>query len=160
MNRRRAALLPAALIAVLAAALAPLVAAPALAAPPSLTLVGNATYVVDPDHAAVHVTVNLTAANHLKDTKTRLYYFDRAYLAVPPNTAAFKATGRGNPTVHVAAKKKDHTLLRIDFGARLGGGQTRGIALTFDIRDPGGAPTRTTRIGSSLVTFGAWGDAS
>ena len=106
--------------------------------------------------------MNLTAANHLTDTKTRLYYFDRAFLAVPPNTAGFKVSARiGGPTVHVAAKKADHTLLRIDFGQAARIRARRGAsALTFDIKDPGGAPTRTTRIGTSLVAFGAWAYAS
>ena len=126
-----------------------------------MTIVSNATYTVDPDHGVVHVAVNLTAANHLTDTKTRLYYFDKAFLAVPPNTAGFKVSARiGGPTVHVAATKADHTLLRIDFGSRLGSGQARGMALTFDIKDPGGVPTRTTRVGTSLVAFGAWAYAS
>src|SRR4029079_2336037 len=60
----------------------------------------------------------------------------------------------------VAAKKADHTLLRIDFGSRLGSGQARGMALTFDIKDPGAARPRTTRGGTSLVAFGAWAYAS
>ena len=160
MTGRRAALV-AVLFATLVAALAPAAAAPALAAGPGMTIVSNATYTVDPDHGVVHVAVNLTAANHLTDTKTRLYYFDKAFLAVPPNTAGFKVSARiGGPTVHVAAKTADHTLLRIDFGSRLGSGQARGMALTFDIKDPGGVPTRTTRVGTSLVAFGAWAYAS
>ena len=160
MTGRRAALV-AVLFATLVAALAPAAAAPALAAGPGMTIISNATYTVDPDHGVVHVAVNLTAANHLTDTKTRLYYFDKAFLAVPPNTAGFKVSARiGGPTVHVAAKKADHTLLRIDFGSRLGSGQARGMALTFDIKDPGGVPTRTTRVGTSLVAFGAWAYAS
>ena len=65
------------------------------------------------------MTVQLTAVNHLKDTKTRLYFFDRAYLAVPPNTANFRISARDTkPGVTVAASKGDHTLLRIDFGKR------------------------------------------
>jgi hypothetical protein len=160
MTRHRIALIGA-ILATLLASLAPAAAAPALAAAPTLTIVSNATYTVDPDKSAVHVAVNLTVANHLTDTKTRLYYFDKAYLAVPPNTAAFKVSSKtGKPTVHLAARKADHNLLRIDFGSRLGSGQTRGISLTFDIRDPGGIPTRTTRIGASLVAFGAWAYAS
>jgi len=160
MTGRRAAL-AAVLFATLIGAFAPAAAAPALAAGPGLTIVSNATYTVDPDHGVVHVAVNLTATNHLTDTKTRLYYFDKAFLAVPPNTAGFKVSARiGGPTVHVAVKKADHTLLRIDFGSRLGSGQARGMALTFDIKDPGGVPTRTTRVGTSLVAFGAWAYAS
>ncbi|MFL5774916.1 MAG: hypothetical protein ACJ76W_01450 [Chloroflexota bacterium] len=161
MRLRRAALVVA-LIASSVGVLAPSPAASAaLAAATGLTLVSNATYTVDPEHGAVHVSVALNAVNHLKDTKTRLYYFDRAFLAVPPNTTGFKIAARtGGPAVKVAAKKKDHTLLRIDFGKRLPAGSSRGMTLTFDIRDPGGAPTRTTRIGSSLVAFGAWAYAS
>jgi hypothetical protein len=160
MTGRRATLVVA-MVAALAGALAPATAAPARAAAPSLTIVSDATYVVDPDNAAVHVTVNLNAVNHLKDTKTRLYYFDRAYLAVPPNTSNFRISARDTkPAVAVAASKADHTLLRIDFGRRLPSGSSRGMTLTFDITDPGGEPTRTTRIGPSLVTFGAWAYAS
>jgi hypothetical protein len=159
MTRRRPALLAAVLVA-LVGALGPGVAAPALAASPGLTIVGDARYDVDPDHGAVHVSVKMTAVNHLSDTKTRLYYFDRAYLAVPPNTTGFRIVGAGGPKVRVAASKPDHTLLRIDFGARLGSKATRGLQLTFDIRDPGGEPMRDTRIGTSLVTFGAWAYAS
>src|SRR5262245_6175453 len=157
---RRATLLVA-LVAAFAGVLVPAAAAPARAAAPGLTIVSDATYVVDPDNAAVHVTVNLNAVNHLKDTKTRLYFFDRAYLAVPPNTSNFRISARDTkPTVTVAGAKADHTLLRIDFGKRLPAGSARGMALTFDITDPGGAPTRTTRIGRSLVTVGAWAYAS
>ncbi|HET9344117.1 MAG TPA: hypothetical protein VFO05_00330 [Candidatus Limnocylindrales bacterium] len=160
MTGRRATLVVA-LIAGIAGAVLPGTAGPARAAAPSLTIVSDATYVVDPDNAAVHVTVNLNAVNHLKDTKTRLYYFDRAYLAVPPNTSNFRISARDTkPTVTVAGSRADHTLLRIDFGRRLPSGSSRGMTLTFDITDPGGAPTRTTRIGPSLVTFGAWAFAS
>ena len=34
----------------------------------------------------VHVTVQLTATNHLKDTATRRYYCDRAALAADPDS--------------------------------------------------------------------------
>jgi hypothetical protein len=160
MTRRRLAL-TLALLASFAGVLAPTAATPALAAGSGMTIVSDATYVVDPDNAAVHVTVNMTAVNHLKDTKTRLYYFDRAFIAVPPNTSGFKISARNaSPAVRVAASKADHTLLRIDFGKRLPAGSSRGMTLTFDITDPGGEPTRTTRIGTSLVSFGAWAYAS
>ena len=160
MTGRRATLVVA-LLAAIAGALAPAAATPVRAAAPGLTIVSDATYVVDPDNAAVHVTVNLNAVNHLKDTKTRLYFFDRAYLAVPPNTSNFRISARDTkPSVAVAASKGDHTLLRIDFGKRLPAGSSRGMSLSFDITDPGGEPTRTTRIGPSLVTFGAWAYAS
>jgi hypothetical protein len=164
MTSRRSpkvALLIVALAASVAASLAPTMAPTAAAAAPSLTLTSDTRYDVDPENQRVHVTVALTAVNHLKDTKTRLYYFESAFLAVQPGATGFKITARtGSPKVRVVSAKADRTLLRIDFGGRLPAGSSRTFTLTFDIPDPGGAPTRETRIGASLVTFGAWAFAS
>jgi hypothetical protein len=136
----------------------PLTASPVAAAASDLTLTADARYAVDPPKHRVHVAVNLTVTNHRTDTKTHRYYFDRAFLAVQPGTTGFKVTSPGaTPAVRVAKKAATYTLLQIDFGKRLGAGQTRVLGLTFDIPDPGGAPTRTTRIGTSLVSFAAWG---
>ena len=133
-------------------------AAPPVAAASGLTTTADARYVVDPAKHAVHVTVALSATNHLKDTKTHRYYFDRAYMAVPPGTTGFRITSAGaKPHVTVTARRKTYNLLRIDFGKQLAAGATRTFSLAFDIPDPGGAPTRATRIGTSLVTFSAWG---
>jgi hypothetical protein len=162
MIARRAPIL--ALVALFVAALASfasVTAVPATAATPGLTITSDTRYVVDPAHKRVHVSVWLVAVNHLKDTKTREYYFDRAFLAVQPGTTGFKISARtGSPTVRVVSKRKDHNLIRIDFGKRLPAGATRTFSLTFDIPDPGGAPTRDVRIGASLVTFSAWAFAT
>jgi hypothetical protein len=159
MTRRVAPLLVA-LIAALAVSLAPPTAPAALAAP-DLTLTADTRYDVDPEAQRIHVTVALTAVNHLKDTKTRLYYFDRAFLAVQPGATDFKIAARtGSPSVRVQSAKADHTLLRIDFGRRLPAGSSRTFTLTFDIPDPGGSPTREVRVGASLVTFPAWAFAT
>ena len=137
-------------------------AAPATAAASSgLTMVADARYVVDPAKRRVHVAVSLAATNHRSDTRTHRYFFDRTFLAVQPNTTSFKIRSTGvKPTVRVERRTKTYTLLRIDFGKRLGAGASRTFKLTFDIADPGGAPTRTTRVGTSLVSFGAWGFGS
>ena len=159
MSRRILTVL--ALLAALTASLAPAAAPAALAAAPDLTLTSDTRYEVDPGNQLVHVTAVITAINHLKDTKTRLYYFDSAYLAVQPGTKNFKIAARtGSPKVRVASAKADRTLLRIDFGGRLPAGSSRTFTLTFDIPDPGGAPAREIRVGASLVTFGAWAFAS
>jgi hypothetical protein len=150
-----------ALVAALSASLAPTLAPPARAAAPDLTLTSDTRYDVDPENQQIHVTASITAVNHLKDTKTRLYYFDSAYLAVQPGATNFKIAARtGSPRVRVASAKADRTLLRIDFGGRLPAGSSRTFTLTFDIPDPGGAPAREVRVGASLVTFGAWAFAS
>ena len=149
------------LLAALAASLLPALAAPARAAAPNLTITSDTRYVVDPAKGRVHVTAALTAVNHLRDTKTRQFYFDHAFLAVQPRTTGYKiASSTGSPRVSVATRNKEHTLLRIDFGKRLSAGATRALTLTFDIVDKGGAPTREIRIGSSLVSFAAWAFAT
>ncbi|MEA2519394.1 MAG: hypothetical protein QOF49_1474, partial [Chloroflexota bacterium] len=156
--------------AVLAAALAgpsfgllpatlPGAAQPAAAATATgLTMTADARYDVDPAAHRVHVRVQLTAINHLKDTKTHRYFFDRAFLAVQPGTVNFKIASTGaKPRVGVQTKRSTYNLLRIDFGKQLAAGASQTLALTFDIPDAGGAPTRAIRIGTSLVSFGAWG---
>ncbi|HEY7132202.1 MAG TPA: hypothetical protein VH440_08110 [Candidatus Limnocylindrales bacterium] len=130
----------------------------AAAATAGLTTTADARYVVDPAAKKVHVTVALAATNHLKDTKTRRYFFDRSYLAVPPGTTGFRISSAGaSPRVSVTSRHKGYNLLRIDFGKQLAAGATRTFSIAFDIPDPGGAPTRATRIGTSLVSFSAWG---
>ena len=139
---------------------APLAAPSAAAATPTngLSMIADARYTVDPAKHRVHVAVGLTATNHRTDTKTHRYFFDRAFLAVQPGTTAFRITSAGiHPTVGVQSRTKTYTLLRIDFGKQLGAGGTRLFNLAFDITDPGGTATRTTRIGTTLVSFGAWG---
>lgn len=159
MRRGRAARLAAALA--FLAALVPAAAPAARAAPPDLTLTSETRYEVDPAAGQIHVSVELTAVNHLVDTRTRQYYFDRAFLAVQPGATNFAISARtGSPTVAVSAANPDHTLLRIDFGRRLPAGSSRTFSLTFDLVDPGGAATRETRIGESLVSFGAWSFAT
>jgi hypothetical protein len=130
----------------------------AVAATSGLTMNADARYVVDPEKHRVNVRVQLTATNHLHDTKTHRYFFDRAFLAVQPGTTNFKITSTGvKPRVSVQAKHTTYNLLQIDFGKQLAAGSSRTFMLTFDIPDPGGAPTRSLRIGTSLVSFGAWG---
>jgi hypothetical protein len=135
----------------------PLEAAP-VAAATGFTMPGDARYVVDPAKRRVHVSVVLTATNHRTDTKTRRFFYDRAFIAVQPATTGFKVTSSGaKPTVRVTKRTKTYTLLQITFGKQVAAGASRKLNLTFDLVDPGGSPTRATRIGESLVTFGAWG---
>ena len=138
-----------------------LAARPAAAASSGLTMTADARYVVDPAKRRVHVAVTLAATNHRTDTKTRRFFFDRAFLAVQPGTTAFKVASAGaKPAVRVTKRTSTYTLLRIDFGKQLAAGASRTFRLTFDLVDPGGAPTRATRIGTTLVSFGAWGFGS
>jgi hypothetical protein len=131
------------------------------AATPSLTLVTDATYTVQPADHKVAIRVAITATNHLHDTITKQYYFRTAYLAVLPKTSGFKlTTSGGSPSVSVSKRTATSTLLRLDLGSNLGSGATRQLTLTFDLKDPGGAPDRPIRISPSLVSFYTWAFAT
>ena len=132
------------------------------AAAPDLTIVSDARYEVLPEQRRIRVSLDLRLTNHLKDTVTRRYYFDRAFLAVLPNTSNFKFSweGSGTPEVHVSEKTADYTLLRLDLGQRLFAGKSATYQLRFDLVDPGGEPTRDVRVGETLVSFPVWSFAT
>lgn len=141
---------------------APAVAPEVRAAAPDLTIVSDAHYDVQPEQHRVRVSLTLVLTNHLKDTVTKRYYFDRAFLAVLPDTSDFKFSweGKGTPEVHVSKKTADYTLLRLDLGQRLFSGKSATYKLRFDLVDPGGEPTRDVRVGDSLVSFPVWAFAT
>jgi hypothetical protein len=132
------------------------------AAQPDLTIVSDARYDVQPDQHRVRVNLTLVLTNHLKDTVTKRYYFDRAFLAVLPDTSGYKLTwaGSGTPEVHVSRKTADYTVLRLDLGQRLFSGKSATYKLRFDLVDPGGEPTRDVRVGETLVSFPVWAFAT
>jgi hypothetical protein len=131
------------------------------AATPDLTLVGNARYLVQPEHSRVRVVIDLRATNHLQDSRVRRYYFDHAFLAVLPGTSAFRLTAdNASPSVGIRQRTRDYTLLQLNFGKRVYSGRSASFELRFDLRDPGGAPTRDVRVGRSLVSFPVWAFAS
>lgn len=135
--------------------------APVAAATPDLTMVTAATYDVLPDEGRVAVSVAVRATNHLKDTVTKQYFFKSGYLAVVPGASNVKLSGGpGTPTVSVASRQATYTLLRLNFGENLAAGATTELTLTFDIKDPGGAPDRVVRITPSIVTFFMWAFAT
>ena len=140
----------------------PAAASPVRAAAPDLTISSDARYDVQPAQQRVRVIVDLLLTNHLKDTVTRRYYFDKAFLAVLPNASGFKLIweGKGTPAVHVSKRTKDYTLVRLDLAQRLFSGKSARYRLVFYLVDPGGAPTRDVRVGDSLVSFPVWAFAT
>ena len=154
----------------LVVALAALVAGPASglsgstadgAGLPSLTVVGDARYRVEPDAARVRVTVGLTIRNRRGETVTRRSWYDRAYLAIQPSASGIRVSGAGgSPSVRVTRTAADHKLVEIRFGKRVYSNQTIALRLSFDLRDRGGAPGRFVRIGPGLVSFPVWAFAS
>ena len=132
------------------------------AAAPDLTIVTAARYDVQPAQKRVRVTVDLTLTNRLRDTRTKRYFFDHAFLAVLPGASNYRLTwgGKGQPRVRVARRNSSFTLLRLDLAQQLGSGRTAHYRLGFDLKDPGGKPTRDLRVGDTLASFPVWAFAS
>ena len=141
-------------------AAAPPAASDVRAATPDLTIVSNATYQVRPGDRLVRVTVDMTLRNNMRDTSTRRFYFDTAFLAVLPGTSSFKVSGPSGPSVRATRRNNDYTLLRINLGQRLFSKKTAKYKLTFDLKDQGGSSTRDVRVGDSLASFPVWAYAS
>src|SRR5688572_80964 len=90
------------------------------AATPDLTIVSAARYDVQPDKQRIRVTVDLTLHNRLKDTVTKRYYFDHAFLDVLPRASSLKlTTGGKSASVRVVRKNKSYTRLQLDLAGRL-----------------------------------------
>jgi hypothetical protein len=141
---------------------APVAVSEVRAATPDLTIVTNARYEVQPAQHRVRVTLDMVMTNHLRDTRTKRYYFDRAFLSVLPGTSGHKLSwsGAGTPHVKVSAKTATHSLLQLDLAARIYSGKSASYRLVFDLVDKGGAATRDIRIGDALVSFPVWAFAT
>ncbi len=128
------------------------------AATPDLTIVAAARYDVQPSKSRVRVTLDLTLTNRLRDTTTKRYFFDHAFLAVLPGSSGYRLSWEGNglPSVGVTRRTASFTLLRLNLAQDLGSGKSARYQLAFDLKDPGGTPTRDLRIGDTLVSFPVW----
>ncbi len=132
------------------------------AAAPDLTIVSDARYDVQPAAHRVHVTLDMVLTNHLRDTSTKRFYFDRAFISVLPDTSAFKLTwsGSGTPKATVSKKSATYTVVQLDLAAKLFSGKSASYRLAFDLVDPGGDASRDVRIGTSLASFPVWAFAT
>ena len=139
----------------------PTASAEVRAATPDLTIVSDARYDVQPAQSRVRVTVTLRLTNHLKDTATKRYYFDQAFLAVLPGATGIRLTGAGEPRrLGHRTERQRHDPPARRSAQRLFAGKSATYTLRFDLVDGGGEPTRDLRIGESLVSFPVWAFAS
>ena len=135
--------------------------APARAAEPTLTVVGATRYEAQPDDGRILVTADLTIRNHAVDTATTRYFYDQAFLAVPPEATSFVVTGGlGRSNWTISERKPTYTLLSLTFGGRLAAGASTKLRLTFALEDPGDPPDRELRVSRTLITFPVWALAS
>ena len=100
----------------------------------------------------------ITAVNHLKDTKTRLYYFDSAYLAVQPgddrtsrSPPGAAAPGSASPPPRPIRRSSGSTSAGAFRRARRGRSPSPSTSRTQAARRPG--RSASARASS---TFGAW----
>jgi hypothetical protein len=135
-------------------------AAEARAAATDLTVVADALYTVHPKDRRVAISASLTVTNRTRETRTRRFFFDHAFLAVQPGTTGFTLSGAPGATVRVVKRTKDSTLLRLGFGTRLYSGARRTYRLTFDLIGAGKGANPQTRVGTGLVTVPLWAYAS
>src|SRR4051794_19686967 len=138
--RRGAAALLATIVLILGGTLIPaglpLATAPAAAAS-GLTTTADTRYVVDPTARRVHVAVTLVATNHLKDTKTRRFFFDRSFMAVPPGSTGFPIrTSGASPPLAATARRSSSPPLPLHLGQHPAAGARRAVSLPFDIPRP------------------------
>ena len=132
------------------------------AAGANLDFISDARYAVQPENRRVQVTVDLHVTNPSKDTTTKRFFHDFAYVQVMAGASGFKVdwAGKGTPRVRVSERHKTYLILRVDFAQRLYSGKTATYKLTFYLKDPGGAATRDLRVGDSLVSFPVWAFAT
>src|SRR5918998_4892397 len=124
MPTRRIARIALAVAVALGLTVVPPGAAPARAALPDLTLVSNARYEVQPEDRRVRVTVDIVATNRLRNTTTRRFFFDRAFLAVPPAATNLSLTSEtGEPSVRVSEKRAGYQVIAMTFGRRIAAGR-------------------------------------
>ena len=140
----------------------PTAPAEALAAGENLNFTSDARYHVQPENRRIRVTVDLHVSNPSRDTTTKRFYHDHAFVQVMAGASGFKVDwgGSGTPHVRVMQHRKHDTLIRVDFAKRLYSGKSATYRLTFYLNDPGGAATRDLRVGDSLVSFPVWAFAT
>ena len=161
MTRRFAGLLLS-LVAAIGLLAVPAGVAEVRAATPDLTIVTDARYDVQPAQHRVRITLDMVLTNHLHDTASKRFYFDRAFLSVLPGTSGFKLTwsGSGTPKATVSKKTATYTVVQLDLATRIFSGKSASYRLVFDLVDKGGQASRDVRIGTSLASFPVWAFAT
>ncbi len=139
----------------------PAVAPEVRAATPDLTIVSQARYDVQPDQHRIRVTVDLVLTNHLRDTTTKRYYFDRAFLSVLPGSSGLSAdrAGHAEPSGSARGRRRRRSSTCASASAcSVARPRTTSCASIWSTR--AATATRDVRVGSALVSFPVWAFAS
>lgn len=128
--------------------------APLAAAQYNLSVYSNSTWTADPVAARVHVAATVVATSHAVDGDSRRTFYDRVQLALPPDSAEFKATSQGNNLpVTLESVTAAGVNVVVGLGQRLYSGQSSSFDFRFDLVDTGGSTDRDLRLGHNLMSF-------
>lgn len=121
-----------------------------------LVTVTDATYLVQPDLARVHVTIDAVSTSYEADTSKGQVYYSGITISVPPGVSNVAVTSGGFSLQASVSSTADATRIEIEFGTAVFYGQSYGYRITFDMVDPGGTADRDFRIGHSVAAFPVW----
>jgi len=121
-----------------------------------LVTVTDATYLVQPDQARVHVTIDAVSTSYEADTSQGQIYYSGITISVPPGVSNVAVTSGGFSLQASASGTTDATRIEIEFGTAVYYGQSYGYRITFDMVDSGGTADRDFRIGHSVAAFPVW----
>jgi hypothetical protein len=121
-----------------------------------LVTVTDATYLVQPDLARVHVTIDAVSTSYEADSPEGQIYYSGITISVPPGVSNVAVTSGGSSLRASASATADVTRIEIEFGTAVFYGQSYGYRITFDMVDPGGTADRDFRIGHSVAAFPVW----
>jgi len=121
-----------------------------------LVTITDATYLVQPDLARVHVTIDAVSTSYEADTPEGQIYYSGITMSVPPGVSNVAVTSGGSSLRASASAAADVTRIEIEFGTAVFYGQSYGYRIMFDMVDPGGTADRDFRIGHSVAAFPVW----
>ena len=105
----------------------------------------------------------MVLTNHLRDTRSRRYYFDHAFIAVLPDASGLQAdlVGRGQARRgRLEEDRQVHGPRPRRSGHGIYSGKTAKYRLPFYLVDGGGTATRDVRVGTALASFPVWAFAT
>lgn len=148
-----------------AAALALLACAPiglpadhlARAADRGLVVIAQTRYEALPEQRRVHVTIDAVATSYTPNPVDGLSFYPTVEFAAQPGATSVTASSDGQPlAVEVDASDPDFAGVTVTFSRGVFYQESYSYRVTFDLRDPGGAPDRDLRISPSIVAFPIW----
>jgi hypothetical protein len=130
--------------------------APVALAGGGLVTVMDASYVVQPENALVHVTIDAVSTSFEDDAPEGPVYYAGLSFSIPPGSRNVTATAGGESLETTVTPGADQVRVDVGFSEQVFLGDDYAYQITFDMIDQGGAADRDFRIGHSVVAFPVW----